>query len=1068
MKKRLLLTACMLCMFATPLFVLGLAPHANADASPLADGSVANAILISDTGNVPTETDRTLEWTYGDDDDVISYTFRPQHGDTAFYTVYKNGEGIEEFAVKYIGDTAMLYEVKNDDADLEKPFKVNSLKAYLKTLKQGDYSLNVTVPGGQAPDSHSHWWNDDGEESCGITYSEAALDVVIKVKAYELNQSNVGENKSADASVPVRYTVLTPDVLYTGEADNLPQIELTFDTSDGRLTLEQGEDFTLSSDTVNAGNAQLTIIGVGGFTGTVTIQNAYRIAPAENSVSDVYVVRWKYGEYDRNVNRFTANVHWGEDNLYFSVATDTTGSAESLVDGLDDIRLTDGVVSTQVEQLLNELDANTTYYLYAKVDGCNNYYDEQAYSQFEVVEVTNTWTTTPNVVSWEWHGFDENVNAIRAVPAFGDSVRFAVYTKDGDEYAALRFGGKDSFELEKDGDGYKTPADVVRVLSDLDAGTYYLFASAISNTNNYSSINEEFDADALVPFRVLQARNYWTQIPKISNWAYGGYNSEVNVITAAAAHGSAGIRYRIYKQTENDIGLLNFDGTTSFTINAEGEIPAVVAEGLRALQAGKYYLRAEVAATDNYTGLLENVADFSELPSFEVIKAENYWSTAPAINAWAEGNYTNEDNIPVAAAHYGSVRIVIVDVDDEENIVYDSENNINRLSEAGVGAYLLTATVAGTDNYGELSFDTIFHVFVPETAKVGIAWWIVLIIVICSLGVLVFIFWLLHDKGVLQLLTGKTIVAMRTRATMEATIASVRANKVAEEARESIRLAEELERLEAEKAESEKDDSDDEEESILIERDEITGFATFVRYKKPFSVKLIQASNETKDYYSRLKNVLLSYKKVKSKLSNSYDSFNKGRNRLAKLVIRGKSLCLYLPLDPDDYVDTKYKVERSESKKFAEVPCLYRIKSARRLGYAEELIGQACEKLGIVQGEIQEVDYRPRYESTERLLKKGLIRKITYTRKISNVTDYNQVSSAEAKTNDGSELARQEAAALAPDAESEIANNAEEQTKDPDVPEEAPVTTKDTSPAEKNDENSGTGKKKRKKQQGAK
>ena len=110
----------------------------------------------------------------------------------------------------------------------------------------------------------------------------------------------------------------------------------------------------------------------------------------------------------------------------------------------------------------------------------------------------------------------------------------------------------------------------------------------------------------------------------------------------------------------------------------------------------RYYLRAEVAATKNYTGLLETVADFSTLPSFDVLKAENYWSTAPAIKSWAEGKYSNDENLPVAVAHCGAVRIVIVDVNDEENVIYDSENNINKLSEAAVGAYLLTATVAGT------------------------------------------------------------------------------------------------------------------------------------------------------------------------------------------------------------------------------------------------------------------------------------------------------------------------------------------------------------------------------------
>ncbi|MDE7164237.1 MAG: hypothetical protein K2O04_02280 [Clostridiales bacterium] len=1052
-KKRLLLTACMLCMFATLLFVPAMVSYAKADVAVLADEPSANAILNSDDG-AAVPNGLALNWTYGDDN-IISYTFRAQHGDTVYYTVSSIvGEEKETFAVKYIGNTAELYEVK-DGTVLDTLFRVNSLNAYLKTLKAGKYLLNVNVPSGIAPDNHEHWWDNDnsGEVSCGVAYSEVTLDVNLTVSAYELTKSNVGESTSTDENVTIKYRVLNTELPYTDEANIVPQIELVFD----RRVLVEGEDYTLSSDNEgNVGNADLTITGIGGFSGEVTIQNAYKIVQAYNSVSGVYVVRWKYGEYDRNVNLFTADVKWGVEDLYFSIATDAAG--ENLVEGLEEIRLENGVVSQDVEQLLNKLDAKKTYYLYATVQGCNNYYNAHDYTQFEVVEVTNTWTTTPNIVSWEWHGFDENINVINAVPAFGDGVKFSVYTKDGDEYTAIKFDGKDCFELEEG----KAPAKVSKILANLDAGTYYLFASLISDTENYTSINENFSADALVQFRVTQARNYWTQIPKLSNWAYGEYNPEVNVISATAAHGSSGIKYRVYKQSGEGFGLLNFNGTTSFTVNAEGSVPTSVSEGLKLLEVGKYYLRAEIAATKNYTGLLETVADFSELPSFEVIKAENYWSTAPAITTWAEGKYSNEDNIPVAASHHGIARIVIVDVDDEENVIYDSANNINKLSEAKVGAYLLTATVAGTANYSELTFDTIFHIFVPETDTIGMAWWLVLIIVICSLGVLVFIFWLLHDKGVLQMLTSKAIVAMRTKATMDATIASVRANKIAEEARESVRLAEELERIEAEKAETEEDDSDEEEEAILIESDEESGFATFVSYQRPFSVKLIQATDEAKERYSYLKNILLSYKKVKSKVSKGYDAFSCGRNQLAKLVIRGKTLCLYLALDPDDYEDTKYRVERSQSKKFAETPCLFRIKSQRRLGYAEELIAQLCEKLVIVQGENKNEDYRPPYESTEALLEKGLIKKVTYKRKINNVIKDNQGVGAETKTEDESKLAQKEVEPNETD-EKESVENAVEPTETAAAPEQEAAAAEDKQHEEQSNADSEAGTQKNKK-----
>ena len=48
----------------------------------------------------------------------------------------------------------------------------------------------------------------------------------------------------------------------------------------------------------------------------------------------------------------------------------------------------------------------------------------------------------------------------------------------------------------------------------------------------------------------------------------------------------------------------------------------------------------------------------------------------------------------------------------------------------------------------------------------------------------------------LQLLTGRIVVAMRTKATVDATIAAIRANKVAENARKTVALAEEQDKLE--------------------------------------------------------------------------------------------------------------------------------------------------------------------------------------------------------------------------------------------------------------------------------
>ena len=143
------------------------------------------------------------------------------------------------------------------------------------------------------------------------------------------------------------------------------------------------------------------------------------------------------------------------------------------------------------------------------------------------------------------------------------------------------------------------------------------------------------------------------------------------------------------------------------------------------------------------------------------------------------------------------------------------------------------------------------------------------------------------------------------------------------------------------------------------------GWYVRVRYDRSFEAKLIQADDTLKRWYSELKNELLSYKKVTSRLSWQHEAFRLGRGTVAKLVIRGKTLRIYLALDPSAYDGSKYVVEdASEHAKFEKTPLLYRIRSERRCRYAKELIAAAIAALGGDRGQEQDTDYarahRPR------------------------------------------------------------------------------------------------------------
>ncbi len=172
------------------------------------------------------------------------------------------------------------------------------------------------------------------------------------------------------------------------------------------------------------------------------------------------------------------------------------------------------------------------------------------------------------------------------------------------------------------------------------------------------------------------------------------------------------------------------------------------------------------------------------------------------------------------------------------------------------------------------------------------------------------------------------------------------------------------------------EENNEDEEEVVTVKDE-KGNIFQIRFVKSFTAKLIQSPEETKKYYEELKNEALSYKKANSRISWHFDSVNVGRNQVLKFAIRGKTLCVYLSLNADDYADSKYKVEKVESKKFIDVPCLYRIKNDRRCEYAKELIKVIMDRLGLEKGEEQHENYSNLpYEENAPLIKRGLIKEL--------------------------------------------------------------------------------------------
>lgn len=291
-----------------------------------------------------------------------------------------------------------------------------------------------------------------------------------------------------------------------------------------------------------------------------------------------------------------------------------------------------------------------------------------------------------------------------------------------------------------------------------------------------SVFTQTAQADAAVARDGAATSNSWIQTPNVMRWRYGQYDKNVNLIVAEAALKDNPVMFTVTKGDGTAIeGLTNF-------VTVDGVVTSQsVADILSTLPVGTYRLYSVVAGTDDYAELRP------EPHEFKIFQGVNSWKKVPALNSWVEGKFAEADNGFTGEARFGndSMTVVIRSVSNSDLVIYDTAKGIDTRSSAPVGTYVLTATVAETADYEALTTTFTFDVF----RKAGMPWWSTLMTVLAALGLAALFLALLHQKGVLQILSGKIYIAVRNRATVDATIAAIRASKIAEEAKKSVARA---------------------------------------------------------------------------------------------------------------------------------------------------------------------------------------------------------------------------------------------------------------------------------------
>jgi hypothetical protein len=134
----------------------------------------------------------------------------------------------------------------------------------------------------------------------------------------------------------------------------------------------------------------------------------------------------------------------------------------------------------------------------------------------------------------------------------------------------------------------------------------------------------------------------------------------------------------------------------------------------------------------------------------------------------------------------------------------------------------------------------------------------------------------------------------------------------------------------------------------------------------PFPTRLLAADQKLQNNYNELKSEALSYG-LKSRLSNSGDTFRLHTKTYMKLTVAGKGLKLYFALDPKDFANSPIPVKDAGAKNiYKEISSVFKVKSPLSLRRAKELLALVCAQDNLVKKEpvphnyaIELKDYKP-------------------------------------------------------------------------------------------------------------
>lgn len=459
---------------------------------------------------------------------------------------------------------------------------------------------------------------------------------------------------------------------------------------------------------------------------------------------------WTFDGFNAEIHRISSTLRFGEALIMFRIEKEGVGFVGKDGNIIPYDQLTaqaanileftvneEGKVDDAVAAILTALKPDT-YKLYSSVSDYESgnvigfETSQQARSTIIINEAVNLWTTSPNMVRWNWSEFNKTVNRISATPRYlnvadltGLNVKFTILDAEKKAYPGLI-----AFTLGDDG---LVSAAVADVLAALDAGNYYLLAT-VDKTDYYTGLNElpetltveggtlldGYGLD-LIPFDVAQKNNFWQVSPAMTSWRYEQFATS-NFREGAPAFPSQNkkVYYGIFERdiTEKPASLQAFqalEGGVFF------ENISAVETYLRALGYGenKYHLAAYAEGSNNYTEL------FATVP-FSVLTAENSWKTTPGITSWQYKGFTDAnfiEGVPTYPKTNAQVTYGVKKTDTEPSEFSAFEHtftDVDALKEylfgLEVGTYYLAAYVEKDTDYASLYLALRFTVDIAKNS----------------------------------------------------------------------------------------------------------------------------------------------------------------------------------------------------------------------------------------------------------------------------------------------------------------------------------------------------------------